>query len=279
MNTAASSLFNLSGKTVLLTGATGFLGRTMAETLLANGATVAAIGRSDRLQSLTDDWNARHGKARAHAYQVDMYDLAALSALMDRILEQHPFIEVLVNNAHELGPKTGFNTAAGSLENADFKQWQNHLMAGVYWPSLLVQKLGPAMKERRRGSIINISTMYAVVAPNPELYAGTTFINPPGYSVSKAAMLAFTRYIASFWGPYGIRANAILPGPISNTEESTGNSVAKDDPFIERLKVRTCLRRLGRPVDLSGPLLFLASDASQFVTGHGLSVDGGWTIT
>jgi NAD(P)-dependent dehydrogenase (short-subunit alcohol dehydrogenase family) len=279
VNTTASSLFNLSGKTVLLTGAAGFLGRTMAETLLTNGATVVAIGRSERLQALTEEWTARHGPRRAHSYLIDMYDLPALAALMDRILAEHPFIEVLVNNAHELGPKTGFNTAAGSLENADFKQWQDHLMAGVYWPSLLVQKLGPGMKQHRRGSIINISTMYAVVAPNPELYAGTSFINPPGYSVSKAAMLAFTRYVASFWGPHGIRANAILPGPISNTEENTGNSVAKDDPFVERLKLRTCLRRIGKPVDLSGPLLFLASDASQFVTGQGLSVDGGWTIT
>ena len=90
-------------------------------------------------------------------------------------------------------------------------------------------------------------------------------------------MVAFTRYVASFWGGDGIRANAILPGPFSNTEETTGNSVDPDDPFLGRLAARTCLRRTGRADELAGALLFLASDASTFVTGHALAVDGGWT--
>jgi gluconate 5-dehydrogenase len=90
--------------------------------------------------------------------------------------------------------------------------------------------------------------------------------------------MAFTRYVASFWGLYGIRANAILPGPFSNTQDQGANTVRDDDPFLERLKARTCLGRVGKPEDLAGALLFLASDASSFVTGHGLMVDGGWTI-
>jgi gluconate 5-dehydrogenase len=134
------------------------------------------------------------------------------------------------------------------------------------------------MRNRGKGSIVNISTMYAVVAPSPQLYAGTDFINPPGYSASKAALLAFTRYTASFWGPYGVRANAILPGPISNTGQDSDNSVAPDDPFLERLKARTVLGRVGNPRDLVGALLYLASDASLFTTGQALVVDGGWTI-
>jgi gluconate 5-dehydrogenase len=120
--------------------------------------------------------------------------------------------------------------------------------------------------------------MYAVVAPSPHLYAGTNFINPPGYSASKAALLAFTRYTASFWGPFGVRANAILPGPFSNLEERGDNSVSPDDPFLERLKARTVLGRVGRPQELVGALLYLASDASTFTTGQALTVDGGWTI-
>jgi len=117
------------------------------------------------------------------------------------------------------------------------------------------------------------------VAPSPQLYEGTDFINPPGYSASKAALLAFTRYTASFWGPFGVRANAILPGPFSNTEETTANSVRKDDPFLDRLKARTVLGRLGEPAELAGAVLFLASDASSFMTGQALVVDGGWSIT
>jgi gluconate 5-dehydrogenase len=133
------------------------------------------------------------------------------------------------------------------------------------------------MKERRRGSIVNISTMYAQVSPDPRLYERTDFVNPPGYSAAKAGMLAFTRYIASFWGSYGIRANAILPGPFSNTEEAGPNSVDPADPFLARLSAKTCLGRRGQAHELAGALLFLASDASSYVTGHALAVDGGWT--
>jgi NAD(P)-dependent dehydrogenase (short-subunit alcohol dehydrogenase family) len=110
---------------------------------------------------------------------------------------------------------------------------------------LTVQKLGKRMQAAKSGSIVNISTMYAVVAPSPQLYAGTAFMNPPGYSASKAALMSFTRYIASFWGAHGIRANAILPGPFSNTEDAGPNAVKSDDFFLERLKARTCLGESG----------------------------------
>jgi len=135
------------------------------------------------------------------------------------------------------------------------------------------------MKARGRGNIINISTMYAVVAPHPGLYEGTSFLNPPGYSAAKAAMLALTRYVASFWGPFGIRSNAILPGAFSNTSGEGTNPVPANDPFLQRLRMRTCLGRTGAPEELAGALLFLASDASSYVTGHALVVDGGWTVT
>jgi NAD(P)-dependent dehydrogenase (short-subunit alcohol dehydrogenase family) len=120
--------------------------------------------------------------------------------------------------------------------------------------------------------------MYASVAPRPELYAGTTSLNPPGYSASKAALVAFTRYTASFWGSYGVRANCLSPGPFSNTEDAAGqNSVEEDSPFVRKLKGYTVLQRIGRPRELCGALLFLASDASSFVTGQEIRVDGGWT--
>ena len=122
-----------------------------------------------------------------------------------------------------------------------FDGWMRNLTGGVYWAALITQRIGLGMKNRGKGSIVNISTMYAVVAPSPHLYAGTDFMNPPGYSASKAALLAFTRYTASFWGPFGVRANAILPGPFSNTEQDSENSVAPNDPFLERLKSRTAL--------------------------------------
>lgn len=279
MNLSASSLFSLEGKTVLLTGASGYLGRTMVRGFLGNGARVVALGRSDRLQDSVREWRNEFGASSAEAHQIDMYDLPALSALLDRVVVEEPRIDVLVNNAHELGPNTGFNVPHGAMDEFSLDVWQRNLTGGVIWPALAVQKAGGKMKAAGSGSIINISTMYALVAPSPALYEGTPFLNPPGYSASKAALLAFNRYTASFWGRHGIRANAILPGPFSNIEDAGPNAVRSDDFFLERLKARTCLGRIGKPHELVGALLFLASDASSYLTGQAISVDGGWTVT
>jgi NAD(P)-dependent dehydrogenase (short-subunit alcohol dehydrogenase family) len=275
---SAQSLFSLAGKKVLLTGASGFLGKVFARALLENGASLVALGRSSELDKQVEKWRNEFGNDRVTAYRVDMYDLPALEKTLDQIVENESFVEVLVNNAHELGQKTGFNTPEGALDFASYDQWMRNLTGGTYWAALTTQKLGAAMKLRKRGSIINISTMYALVAPSPALYEGTQFMNPPGYSASKAALLALTRYTASFWGPDGVRANAIAPGPFSNTKDQGENSVREGDPFIEKLKARTCLRRIGRPEELAGALLYLASDASSYVTGQTFVVDGGWTI-
>lgn len=277
MNLDASELFSLHGKTALLTGASGYLGRTMARALISNGARVHALGRSERLLASVEEWRNEYGSGCVEAHLIDMYDLPSLAALLDDIVAAEPSIEVLVNNAHELSPQTGFNAAEGSLEAASYDHWHRNWVGGVFWPAMAVQKVGEKMKAAGRGSIVNISTMYALVAPSPALYEGTGFLNPPAYSAAKAAMLAFTRYTASFWGKYGIRANAILPGPFSNIEDSGPNCV-QDDFFLERLKARTCLGRIGRPFELAGCLLFLSSDASSYMTGQSLSVDGGWTI-
>jgi NAD(P)-dependent dehydrogenase (short-subunit alcohol dehydrogenase family) len=279
VNLSAESLFSVKGKTVVLTGASGFLGRTMGEGLLENGAKVVALGRSDRLESVVTEWQERYGKTAAVPHQVDMFDEQSLESAFDNIAETTPDISVLINNAHELGPRTGFNTPDGTLEKATNEQWERNLAGGVYWPARTTQRIGELMKARAGGSIINISSMYAEVAPNPRLYEGTEFLNPPGYSAAKAALVALTRYVASFWGPYGIRANSILPGPFSNTEEDGPNAVKNNDEFLSRLEERTLLGRLGKPHELVGALLFLASDASSFVTGHALVVDGGWTIS
>lgn len=277
MNSKSAPPFCLEGKTVLLTGASGFLGRSMGRALLENGASLIALARSERLDVVAEQWRNDFGQDRVRTCLVDMYDITRFSLVLDEIVQAESFVDVLINNAHELGPETGFNTPSGSLENASYQQWMRNLTGGVYWAALTIQKFAPKMKEKRRGNIINVSTMYALVAPSPQLYAATDYLNPPGYSAAKAGLLALTRYTASFLGPFGVRCNAILPGPFTNMEDSGPNTVREGDFFLERLKERTCLRRLGKPEELVGPLIFLASDASSFVTGHGLVVDGGWT--
>ena len=274
------ALFSLEGRTAVLTGASGFLGATMAE------AHAWKTGRELFYWAARSVWsNARANGGNATATRVSALTASICTICprwkprLNEIARQEQSVEILVNNAHELGEATGFNVPEGSLEQAGYDQWHRHFMGGAYWPALTIQQLLPALRRSPSASIINISTMYAVVAPSPRLYAGTDKLNPPGYSAAKAAMLALTRYAASFLGEEGIRANAILPGPFSNTGGDSENSVAEDDPFLHRLRDRTCLGRLGRPEELAGALLYLASDASKFMTGQSLIVDGGWTVT
>jgi NAD(P)-dependent dehydrogenase (short-subunit alcohol dehydrogenase family) len=279
VNLKSSNLFSVKNKTIVITGASGFLGRSMAQTLLQNGGKVIGLGRSQRLMKEVQKWKEKFGDHKVEGYRVDMYDLAKLEIILNKIVKREKGeIHGLINNAHELGANTGFNVAEGCLENADHEQWLKNTMGGVFWPALTTKIIGAAMKENNYGSIINICSMYGVVAPSPKLYENTAFKNPPGYSVAKAAIHGLTRYTASFWGANGIRANSISPGPFSNVEEKTENSVLQNDEFLNELRNRTCLLRLGKATELCGSIIFLISDASSYVTGHNLIVDGGWTI-
>ena len=126
-----SNLFSLEGKTAVLTGASGFLGRTFALALLANGARVVALGRSDRLQTEAANWANQFGADKISVEQIDMYNVEALNTLCDKIAAEEKSIDILINNAHELGSATGFNVPEGSLENSTFDQWQRNLQGGV----------------------------------------------------------------------------------------------------------------------------------------------------
>lgn len=273
-------IFDITGKTILITGATGFFGRYVAKNFLAVGASVILMARKkETLESHVTEYKNEYGEGKAVGYAVDFYDRKKLEQTLRDIVKNHK-IDTAVNNAYDLSKKTGFNTTEGTLENTTYETWLHAFESGIYWAVLTTQIVGQEMKKRGAGSIINISSMYGgAVVPHPALYEGKQFFNPPTYSVQKSGIVALTRYTASFWGQYGIRCNAIAPGPFSNTETNTSNSVDKDDSFLERLKKKTVLGRLGHPNDLRGALIYLASNASSYVTGHTLVIDGGWTIT
>jgi len=277
MDTNLKKKFSLSDKTVLITGASGFFGGYMATTFLEAGATCVLVGRSDKLKTQADQYRKSFGEKKVKDFQVDFYNREAFKKTLEEIASVVA-VDVVINNAYDLSPKTGFNTDTGTLEESTFDQWQAAFESGVYWAALTTQIIGKQFKKRGGGSIINISSMYGIVAPDPALYEGRPFLNPPTYGVMKAGILALTRYTASFWAKHNIRCNAISPGPFSNTETESANSVEKNDPFLEKLKDKTLLRRVGHPNDLRGALLFLASDASSYMTGANIVIDGGWTV-
>lgn len=271
------TLFSLEGKVALLTGAAGYFGRAFADCLLFAGAKVLLYDKDANVIKLADSLKSKYGSEKVDCYQVDFYDEDAYRKSLGNGVEKNESIDILVNNAFEFSKDTGFNDPSGKLDTISKEQWERSFDSGVYWHVLATQIVGSKMKSQDSGSIINICSMYAIVSPDPALYQGTTIFNPPSYGAAKAALLAFTRYVASFYGQYGIRCNAIIPGAFPNVGGNTYNAV-EDEEFMQRLAKRTALGRVGNVDDLKGALIFLASDASRYITGQGIVVDGGWTI-
>lgn len=275
--TLLAELFSLTDRCAVVTGATGYLGRAFAEALLSAGARVALFGRRAATDVLRTELAAQYGADHVMAVVVDCADDERFRTELAAVDDRLGGIDILVNNAFEFSKATGFNDPSGQFSEIARDQWLRGLEAGIYWHASATQVIAERMKRRGRGSIINISSMYGRVAPDPALYYGRNTFNPPTYSVAKTALLGLTRYTASFYGPYGVRCNALLPGAFPNPDTSAYNAPA-DGEFLELLAQRTVLGRVGQPRDLQGALLFLASDASAYVTGQELVVDGGWTV-
>jgi len=276
INEYLSSLFSLQGKVAIVTGAGGFFGRTFSECLLEAGAKVVLYGRGKKLEEFAEQMKARYGEKMADFCSVDLFDDLAHRSNLQATIKDNPTIDILVNNAYEFSRDTGFNDPSGRIEDISRDQWMRGLESGVYWYALSTQIVGEKMKQQKAGSIINLSSMYAMVAPDPRLYEGTELMNPPSYGASKAAILAFTRYAASFYGKYNIRVNAMAPGAFPNTGTDSYNA-PQDEGFMRKLADRTVLGRTGAPNDLRGALVFLASDSSAYITGQTIVIDGGWT--
>lgn len=271
------SLFSLENKTAIITGAAGYFGKAFSESLLFSGARVILFGRGLKISEFSNDLRSRYGKEKVEHYQVDLYDEKEYEKCLLEAVNDNNTIDILINNAFDFSKETGFNDPSGRLEHISKEQWMRCFESGVYWHSLAVQIVGEKMKKQTNGSIINISSMYAIVSPDPDLYIGEEVLNPPSYGAAKAALIAFTRYVASFYGEFNIRCNAIVPGAFPNLDPRSYNS-PKNEAFIQKLAERTVLKRVGRLDDLKGALVFLASDASSYITGQVIIVDGGWTV-
>ncbi len=253
-------MFRLDGKIALVTGASGRLGAAMAAALAEAGANLILHGRdADRLAQTA----ARLSSlllAGTEPPRQWLFDLAD-DVMLERHLSDLPRLDVLVNNAY-WGPP-------GSVDTATAAQFQDALNLGLAVPFRCIQLSRDAMRRAGTASVINIASMYGMVSPDFRVYEDPATGNPPYYGAAKGGLLQLTRYLACQLAQDGIRVNAISPGPFPPP--------AAPARLQESLCAKVPLGRLGRPDDLGGAVVYLASEASAYVTGQNLAVDGGWT--
>jgi NAD(P)-dependent dehydrogenase (short-subunit alcohol dehydrogenase family) len=264
MTESAAALFRLDGRTAFISGAAGHLGTAMAFALAEAGAHVILNGRdSVKLEALKARLSFE-GHIAAECAPFDVADFARVR----RFFAGRPRIDVLVNNA--------ISMSSAPFEKLQAEAFDETYRSGVTAAFECVRAALPALRaavvERGEASVINIASMYGTVAPDPRVYSEPKQASPMHYGPAKAALLQLTRHLAAELGHEKIRVNAVVPGPFPRPQ------VTSTDPaFAARLAAKTMLGRTAVADEIRGPLLFLASPASSFVTAAAIAVDGGWT--
>jgi NAD(P)-dependent dehydrogenase (short-subunit alcohol dehydrogenase family) len=266
------SAFDLSGKVAVVTGSAGLLGSGFCRTLAEAGASVVL---ADNNSAANEDLAARltADGYNALAVTTDIADPESVKSLVTQTLERFKRLDILVNSA-ALDPKFDpehQDEHASSFENYALDDWKQALDVNLTGMFLVTQAAVHPMLDQKRGVIINICSTYGLVAPDQRIYqreGQAEGYKPVYYSVTKAGVMGFTRYLAGYYAGKNIRVNALTPGGVYNQH---------DEEFLEKYAARTMLGRMADRSEMNSALLFLASDASSYMTGANLIVDGGWT--
>lgn len=263
-------MFSLENKVAIVTGACGLLGREHCKALAEAGSHVVVADLDEKkCKAFAAELGPNH-----LGLGVDVTSTESLKAAKKRVLENYSTIDILVNNAaiNDMFENPTLAAEQSKFENYPIELWEKSLqvnITGVFLPS---QVLGSVMAEKKNGSIINIASTYGVVAPDQEIYVdekGTRkFYKSAAYPVTKGAVISFTRFLASYWGDKNVRVNSLSPGGVENNQ---------DEYFKTNYSNKTLLKRMASPTDYKGAIVFLASEASSYMTGANLIVDGGWT--
>jgi NAD(P)-dependent dehydrogenase (short-subunit alcohol dehydrogenase family) len=265
-------LFDLTGRVALVTGGAGFLGQQFSEALAEAGASVVV---ADINQDNADNYagHLRSSGAPALGIRVDVTDPESVQNLMSGTIKEFGRLDILVNSA-AMDPKFEGSSSrkhVTSFEEFPLQSWKEALDVNLTGMFLTCQAVARIMKENGKGSIINICSTYGISGPDQRLYESLgepRLYKPVYYSVSKAGVLGLTKYIATYYEGTEIRCNALTPGGVERDH---------DQAFKDAYASRTVLGRMAYPHEMKGAVVFLASEASSYMTGTNLVVDGGWT--
>ncbi|MFD2873104.1 SDR family oxidoreductase [Mucilaginibacter ximonensis] len=263
-------LFNLSGKTAIVTGALGLIGQKHCEALANAGANVVVADvNGDKAIAFAAQLGGQH-----LGLGFDVTDKAALENTRAIIIDRYNAIDILVNNAaiNDMFENPALAKDLSAFENYPVEVFQRSLDVNITGVFLCSQVFGDVMAKQRSGSIINVASTYGMVGPDQSIYKNEQgeqiFYKSAAYPVTKGAVINFTRFLAAYWGAKGVRVNTLSPGGVENGQDAF---------FIQNYSARTLLGRMAAANDYQGALVFLASDASAYMTGANLVVDGGWT--
>lgn len=266
------NIFDLNGKVAVVTGIKGLLGPIWAKALLNAGAKVTGIDLKDSKPSRDfKEVQQLYDSRVFKIYDADILERQDVEKVFANIKKDFGVPTILVNNAGIDQPPT-LSKKGYYFEEIPIDVGRKIFEINVLGSFLMIQVFGGEMAKLKKGSIINIASHYGLVSPDPHLYdhikTDPPFIKPPMYGPSKAALIQLTRYMSVLWGKYNVRINSISPGGVFNNQ---------DRRFVRKYIARVPLRRMADKKDLAGPLVFLASDASSYLTGTNIVVDGGFT--
>lgn len=252
-------MFDLTGQVALVTGGTGLYGTSISEALAEAGAHVIVASRN---QARCEDWAAklRDRGLQASAENYDQADEQLILLLRERVLKKWKAVDILVNNS-VARPMRAYGDK--------LEAWRQSMEVNATGLFAISRAFLESMMKRGKGSVINISSIQGVVAPDFKNYAGTDFTTPPDYHFHKHGLIGLTKYLAALAGPSGVRVNAISPGGYDPT--------GVKEPFLSQYCRRVFLGRMAEHDDLKGVVVFLASEASRYITGQNIIVDGGYT--